>query len=72
MLVVTFFTTAVDSIDPAFGSGSEIGGIGLVFLIGVGVIGLGVVLMLLQRARHPEFFRGETLRRHTPVLNLDE
>ncbi|MCG2621087.1 APC family permease [Arthrobacter sp. I2-34] len=72
MLVVTFITTSVDSIDPAFGSGSEIGGIGLVFLIGVGVIGLGVVLMLVQRARHPEFFQGETLRRSTPVLNLDE
>jgi hypothetical protein len=33
---------------------------------------LGVVFMLLVRARQPEFFRGETLRKDTPVLVVDE
>jgi hypothetical protein len=27
---------------------------------------------LLMRARQPEFFRGETLRKDTPVLAVDE
>ena len=38
----------------------------------VGVILLGVVLMLIMRARQPAFFRGETLRKDTPVLVVDE
>ena len=33
---------------------------------------LGVVFMLIMRAREPAFFRGETLRRDTPVLVIDE
>jgi hypothetical protein len=33
---------------------------------------LGVVFMLIMRAREPAFFRGETLRKDTPVLVVDE
>ena len=63
----------VDSIDPAFGSGSALfataydadgmaqDGVGLVFVASVGILLLGVVLMLVQAARHPAFFRGEVL-----------
>ncbi|MFP5314615.1 MAG: APC family permease [Actinomycetes bacterium] len=69
-LVVVFLQTAVDSWDPAFGSGSEIFGVGLVFVIGVGIIVLGVVVMFLVRRTHPGFFRGETLRRDTPALEV--
>lgn len=72
-LLALFCKTAVDSIDPAFGSGSALfatsydadgraqDGIGLVFVASVGILLLGVVLMLVQAARHPAFFRGEVL-----------
>ncbi len=33
---------------------------------------LGVVFMLIRRARQLAFFRGETLRKDTPVLVVDE
>ena len=65
ILLVMFFQTAKDSLDPAYGSGSSVGGIGLVFILGCGVILLGAVLMFVMYKRHPGFFRGETLRRGT-------
>ncbi len=34
--------------DPDYGSGSNIGGLGLVFILGVAVIGLGIVIMIVQ------------------------
>ncbi|WP_028279582.1 APC family permease [Arthrobacter sp. H5] len=71
-LIVVFLQTAIDSWDPAFGSGSEVFGVGLVFVIGVGIIALGIVVMLLVRRTHPAFFRGETLRRDTPALEVAE
>ncbi|MBR7502701.1 hypothetical protein KCW65_21670, partial [Mycobacterium tuberculosis] len=37
-------------------------GIGLVFVLGIGVLLLGVVIMIVQAIRHPAFFRGETLK----------
>lgn len=67
-----FFVTLRDSLDPEYGSGSSIGGVGLVFVMGVGLIVLGVVVMFAQRARHPAFFRGETLRKDTPSLIVPE
>jgi hypothetical protein len=33
---------------------------------------MGVVFMLLVRARQPAFFRGDTLRKDTPMLVVDE
>ena len=39
--------------------------------VGLGMILLGVVFMLIMRARQPAFFRGETLRKDTPVLVVD-
>ena len=64
--------TAVDTLDPAYGSGSSVFGVGSVFVIGIGLLLLGAVLMLAWRARHPAFFRGETLRQDTPALVFDE
>ncbi|PRY48450.1 amino acid/polyamine/organocation transporter (APC superfamily) [Geodermatophilus tzadiensis] len=72
MLTAVFVQTAVDTLDPAYGSGSSVFGIGSVFVIGIGLLLLGVVLMLAWRARHPEFFRGQTLRVDTPSLVFDE
>jgi amino acid transporter len=61
VLAVLFVTTIVDSMDPAYGSGSNIGGVGLVFILGVTVILLGAVIMIVQRVVRPAFFRGETI-----------
>ncbi|GAA3066004.1 MULTISPECIES: APC family permease [Actinomycetes] len=57
LLLIFFFQTAWDSMDPAYGSGSEIGGVGLVFILGVLIFVLGVAAMLYQHRRNPEFFR---------------
>jgi hypothetical protein len=67
-----FVQTAIDTLDPAYGSGSSVFGIGSVFVIGIGLLLAGAVLMVVWRSRHPEFFRGETLRTDTPALIFDE
>ena len=60
-LFVVFVITLRDSASPDYGSGASIGGVGLVLILGLGLILLGVVVMLIMRARQPEFFRGETV-----------
>ncbi|HCG56758.1 MULTISPECIES: APC family permease [Brevibacterium] len=60
-LLVIFVTTAIDSLDPDYGSGSSVFGIGLVFVLGIGVLLLGVIIMIIQSRRSPGYFRGETL-----------
>ncbi len=72
MLTAVFLQTAVDAIDPAYGSGSSVLGVGSVFVIGIGLLLAGAVLMLVWRAKHPAFFRGETLRQDTPSLVFDD
>lgn len=69
ILLVMFFKTAYDSMDPAYGSGSNIGGLGLVFILGCGVILLGAVLMFIMYLRKPEFFRGQVLSRASEPYN---
>jgi len=71
VLLAVFLQTVHDSTNPDYGSGSSLFGIGLVFLIGVGVIVLGIVIMLVISWRNPGFFRGETLRRDTPGGTFD-
>lgn len=63
ILIVMFIKTAIDSMDPSYGSGSEIGGVGMVFILGMAVLGLGIVFMLYTRWRHPAYFQGKTLAR---------
>lgn len=72
VLTVVFFQTAVDSWAPDFGSGSELFGVGLVFILGIGILAAGVVVMLVVARRHPGFFRGETIRKDTPALVVPE
>ncbi|RIS92721.1 amino acid transporter, partial [Mycobacteroides abscessus] len=60
MLIGIFAISIRESMDPANGSGSSIGGIGLVFFLGFGILALGVVLMLIQRAVAPHFFTENT------------
>ncbi|WP_314102488.1 APC family permease [uncultured Frigoribacterium sp.] len=62
ILAVLFVTTLIDSMDPDYGSGSQIGGVGLVFLLGVTILVGGVVVMLVNARLRPAFFRGEGLR----------
>jgi len=67
ILAALFVMTLVDSMNPDYGSGSNIGGVGLVFILGVTVIVLGVVIMIWQAIRRPAFFRGETLAMDAPA-----
>ncbi|SER62309.1 APC family permease [Corynebacterium cystitidis] len=62
-LLLMFVITAIDSMNPEYGSGTSLFGVGTVFVLGLGILGIGVILMLFTRLRHPAFFRGETLRR---------
>jgi amino acid transporter len=66
ILAALFVTTLIDSMDPAYGSGAEIGGVGIVFVLGVLIILVGVVVMIWQAIRRPAFFRGETLATDAP------
>ncbi|MCM6771997.1 APC family permease [Nocardia sp. CDC159] len=59
MLLVVFVVSVRESMDPANGSGAAIGGVGLVFFMGFGMLLLGAVLMLVMRRAHPAFFRDE-------------
>src|SRR5699024_5634275 len=61
-LLVIFVTTAIDSLDPDYGSGSSVFCVGFAFLLAIGVLALGVVIMIVQSIRHPDFFRGRTLK----------
>lgn len=72
MLALLFIKTAIDTFDPAYGSGGAVFGVGTVFVIGVGLLLLGIVLMLVWQARQPAFFRGETLRHDTAALVAEE
>lgn len=63
ILTVLFVTTLIDSLDPDYGSGSNVAGVGLVFILGMVILLSGVVVMLVMRRRLPAFFRGETLPR---------
>ncbi|MBZ6476843.1 APC family permease [Streptomyces griseocarneus] len=72
LLAAVFCKTLYDMWDPAYGSGSAVAGVGSVFVIGVGLLLLGLVLMLLMQRRSPAFFRGEILTRSTPALVAED
>jgi amino acid transporter len=63
ILAAVFVISVRESMDPDNGSGTSIGGIGLVFFMGFGILLLGAVLMFVMRVRSPDFFEGRTLRR---------
>ncbi len=67
-LLFVFAITLRDSASPDYGSGASIFGVGLVLILGLGLILLGGVLMFVWRSKSPAFFRGETLRKDTPVV----
>ncbi|NUK03432.1 APC family permease [Streptomyces lunaelactis] len=68
LLTAVFGKTLYDMWDPAYGSGSAVFGVGSVFVIGVGLLALGLVIMFITERRSPAFFRGEVLTKETPAL----
>ncbi|MFF8605881.1 APC family permease [Streptomyces sp. NPDC015346] len=56
MMLGAFVRSVYDMLDPGYGS-TSVGGVGGVFLLGVGSILLGAVVMLLARVRFRRFFR---------------
>ena len=72
LLSVVFLKTTIDTFDPNYGTGSSVFGIGSVFVLGVGLLLLGVVLMLWWRVKEPGFFRGDVLKHDTPSLVVED
>ena len=70
MLAFAFVASSVQMFSPDY-TGTDIWGIGSVFIIGFGSLAVGVLVMFLWQIRQPEFFRGQTLRKDTPVLAPD-
>lgn len=66
-LVAVFGQTIVDSLDPAYGSGTEIGGMGLVFLVGAGILLLGAVFLIGARKRRESFYTSKPETRYVKV-----
>jgi amino acid transporter len=62
-----FVQSSVDMLSPDYGF-TQFGPLGGVFVIGIGMLVLGVPLMLLCAARLRPFFKGETLDADTPIL----
>ncbi len=73
MLTYAFIQSAIDMYDIEYGY-SELLGIGGTFVVGVGALLVGVVLMFVWFLfpRSKRFFRGESLNRDTPVLVPEE
>ncbi len=69
-LFAAFVISAVQMWNVDYGE-TVLFGIGGVFVIGVGALLIGVVLMFIWQAMAPPFFRGETLTTDTPVLVED-
>ena len=69
-MVVLFIISAKDMRDPEYGF-TAFGPVGGVFVIGVGMLALGVPLMIACAVRFRAFFRGETLNEDTPILVPD-
>lgn len=70
-MLAVFVKSAVDMYDVDYGYTTLLG-IGGVFVMGVGSLLVGVVLMFVWQMIAPPFFRGETLHHDTPVLVPDE
>jgi hypothetical protein len=69
-MAAAFIISARDMLDPEYGF-TAFGPIGGVFVIGVGMLALGVPLTIACAVRFRAFFRGETLTEDTPILVPD-
>ena len=70
MLLAIFVLACIQYADPAYGY-TVLFGVGGVFVIGIGTLVLGVVLMFVYNAIAPAYFRGETLRERPSDLLLE-
>jgi amino acid transporter len=66
-LLAAFIIAAYQYADPDYGY-TKLFGIGGVFVLGIGSLVLGVILMYWWQARRPAYFRGETLSKRTDEL----
>ncbi|BDZ55598.1 hypothetical protein GCM10025870_26710 [Agromyces marinus] len=73
LLAAAFVFSVIDMLDPDYGY-TVLFGIGGVFVVGVGSLALGAVLMVVWAVFPASrgFFRGETLNEQTEVLVPDE
>ena len=73
MLTAAFIFSAIDMFSTDYGY-TVLLGVGGVFVIGVGSLAFGAVLMIVWFffAGAKPFFRGESLNRETPVLVTDD
>ena len=69
VLLFAFGAASKQYAAPDYGE-TKVLGIGGVFVIGIGTLLLGVVLMFLWRWRAPAYFRGETLSKFSPEYVL--
>ena len=68
ILAILFVTTLIDSASPDYSeSGANIGGVGIVFILGMLIIVGGIVIMIWQSIKRPDFFRGRTLGIDAPA-----
>ncbi|MDR2252971.1 MAG: APC family permease [Bifidobacteriaceae bacterium] len=59
-LAFMFVHELIASLDPEYGSESNILGVGLVFILSVVILLVGVVFLVINNIRRPEFFRAAT------------
>ena len=73
MLTAAFVFSAIDMFNPDYGY-TILFGVGGVFVIGIGSLAVGIVLMIVWSffTRSKPFFRGETLNETTEVLVPEE
>ena len=69
-MAVAFIIASMQYIDPEYAE-TSFGPLGGIFVIGIGMLVLGVPLMIACAVRLPAFFRGETLNADTPILVPD-
>ena len=63
-LVAVFLQTTVDSLDPEYGSETHVAGMGLVFVVGVGILVLGAVFLIGARKRRAAFYESRPETRY--------
>src|SRR3954451_22309814 len=70
LLLGVFIEACIQYAYPDYGY-TVLFGVGGVFVIGIGTLVLGAILMFIYGAISPAFFKGETLREGTPDLLLE-
>jgi len=72
VLTYVLIVEAGNMMDPEYGSGSSVWGVGTVFIVGVLGMVLAIPLMLIWQFKAPAFFRGQTLPKQRAHWITDE